>query len=95
MRIPSHPSYVLRMLQHRLKKLATASPVVAATFGQYTHRCGRPQCRCYHGGPLHVGQHLTFKENGKPVKEGAATFTLVLQKGTGGWLITAWSWAKS
>jgi ketosteroid isomerase-like protein len=38
---------------------------------------------------------FTFKENGKPMKEGAATFTLVLQKGTGGWLITAWSWGKS
>ena len=65
MHIPSHPNYVLRMLQSRLKKLATTSPVLAATFGQYTHRCGRPECRCHHGGPLHTGQHLTFKENGK------------------------------
>ncbi|HET8646239.1 MAG TPA: DUF6788 family protein [Vicinamibacteria bacterium] len=65
MRIPSHPNYILRMLQGRLKKLATASPVLAASFGQYTHRCGRPECRCHHGGPLHTGQHLTFKENGK------------------------------
>ena len=65
MRIPDHPAYVLRMLQHRLKKLATTSPVLAATFGQYTHRCGRPSCRCHHGGPLHAGQHLTFKEKGK------------------------------
>jgi hypothetical protein len=65
MRIPSHPTYLLRMLQNRLKQLATTSPVLAATFGQYTHRCGRPSCRCHHGGPLHVGQHLTFKEKGK------------------------------
>ena len=65
MRIPSHPTYLLRMLQSRLKKLATTSPVLAATFGTYTHRCGRPECRCHHGGPLHTGQHLTFKENGK------------------------------
>jgi len=65
MRIPSHPTYILRMLQHRLKQRATTAPVLAASFGQYTHRCGRPTCRCHHGGPLHVGQHLTFKEAGK------------------------------
>jgi len=65
MRVPDHPTYVLRMLQNRLKKLATTSPVLAATFGQYTRRCGRPECRCHHGGPLHTGQHLTFKEHGK------------------------------
>ena|SRR5947209_1219367 len=65
MRIPTHPTYVLRMLQSRLKKLATTSPVLAASFGTYTHRCGRPECRCHHGGPLHAGQHLTFTEAGK------------------------------
>ena len=65
MRIPSHPAYLLRMLQSRLKKLVTPSPILAATFGTYTHRCGRPACRCHHGGPLHTGQHLTFKEHGK------------------------------
>jgi hypothetical protein len=65
MRIPDHPTVILRMLQHRLKKLPTASPILAASFGTYTHRCGRPSCRCHHGGPLHTGQHLTFKEDGK------------------------------
>ena len=65
MRIPAHPTVLLRMLQHRLKKLSTSSPVLAASFGTYTHRCGRPSCRCHHGGPLHQGQHLTFKEQGK------------------------------
>ncbi len=65
MRIPDHPTLILRMLQHRLKKLATSSPILAASFGTYTHRCGRPCCRCHHGGPLHTGQHLTFKEAGK------------------------------
>jgi hypothetical protein len=53
------------MLQHRLKQLASTSPVLAASFGQDTHRCGRPSCRCHHGGPLHTGQQLTFKEAGK------------------------------
>ncbi|HEY7423873.1 MAG TPA: DUF6788 family protein [Gemmataceae bacterium] len=65
MRIPDHPSYILRMLQGRLKRLATATPVLAASFGTYAHRCGRPSCRCHHGGPPHTGQHLTFKEAGK------------------------------
>ncbi len=65
MRVPAHPTLILRMLPHRLKKLATSSPILAASFGTYTHRCGRPSCRCHHGGPLHTGQHLTFKENGK------------------------------
>jgi hypothetical protein len=65
MRIPAHPTVILCMLQHRLKKLSTSSPVLAASFGTSTHRCGRPSCRCHHGGPLHQGQHLTFKEKGK------------------------------
>lgn len=65
MRIPSHANFILRMLQGRLKQLKTTSPVLAASFGTYAHRCGRPSCRCHHGGPLHAGQHLTFKEHGK------------------------------
>src|SRR5256885_554952 len=62
---PDPPPRIQRMLQHRLKQLAPATPVLAASFGTYTHRCGRSCCRCHHGGPLHTGQHLTFKEHGK------------------------------
>jgi len=65
MRVPDHPTLILRMLQHRLKKLTSSSPILAASFGTYTHRCGRPSCRCHHGGPRHAAQHLTFKEGGK------------------------------
>jgi len=65
MRIPEHPTLIRRMLQARLKKLATATPILAASLSAYTHRCGRPACRCHHGGPLHSGQHFTFKERGK------------------------------
>ena len=65
MRIPQHPTFILRMLPHRLKKRATSSPILAASFSTYTHRGGRSACRCHHGGALHHGQHLTFKENGK------------------------------
>ena len=68
MRTPEHPTLILRMLQHRLKKLATTSPILAASFGTYTHRCGRPACRCHHGGPLHQGQHLTCKGPGNKTR---------------------------
>lgn len=65
MRIPDHPTLIRRSLQSRLKQLATTSPILAASFSSYTHRCGRPACRCHHGGPLHRGQHVTFMEGGK------------------------------
>ena len=65
MHIPDHPTRIRQMLQGRLKKLAGTTPILAASLSGYTHRCGRPACRCHHGGPLHAGQHLTFKEGGK------------------------------
>jgi len=65
MRVPDHPTLIRRMLDARLKRLATTTPVLAASLSSYSHRCGRPSCRCRHGGPLHTGQHLTFKEHGK------------------------------
>lgn len=36
----------------------------------------------------------SFKQNGKPMKESASTMTLTLHKGSAGWQITAWTWAK-
>jgi hypothetical protein len=65
MRIPDHPTLIRRMLDARLKKLAAATPILAASLSSYTHRCGRPAGRCHHRGTLHTGQHLTFKEDGK------------------------------
>jgi hypothetical protein len=65
MRIPDHPTLLRRMIDSRLKKLTPATPVLGAAFSVYTHRCGRSACRCHHGGPLHRGQHLTIKEQGK------------------------------
>jgi hypothetical protein len=65
MRTPEHPTVIRPILQHRLKKLATSSPILAASFGTYAPRCGRSPCRCHHGGPLHTGQHRTRKEDGK------------------------------
>src|SRR5712691_691611 len=68
MRVPDHPTLIRRMLGGRLKKLAAASPVLAASLNAYTHRCGKPECRCRHGGPLHSGQHLTFKGPGNKTR---------------------------
>jgi len=68
MRVPDHPTLIRRMLDSRLKKLATTSPVLAASLNTYTHRCGRPACRCHHGGPRHHGQHLTFKGPGNQTR---------------------------
>lgn len=64
-RIPKHPTLIRRMLDSRLKKLTTTSPILAASLTSYRHRCGRPACRCHHGGPFHTGQHLTCKQHGK------------------------------
>jgi hypothetical protein len=68
MRVPDHPTQIRRMLDSRLRQLATTSPVLAASLCAYTHRCGRPECRCHHGGPLHTGQHLTFAGPGNKTR---------------------------
>ena len=64
MRVPDHPTLIRRLLDGRLKQLAPRAPVLAASLNAYTHRCGKPSCRCHHGGPLPTGQHLTFKGPG-------------------------------
>jgi len=68
MRVPDHPTLIRRMRDARLKKLAAAAPVLAASLNAYTHRCGRAACRCHHGGPLHSGQHVTFKGPGNKTR---------------------------
>jgi hypothetical protein len=65
MRVPDHPTLIRRMLDARLKRLPSASPMLAATLVTFAHRCGRPACRCHHGGPLHPSQQLTFKVGSK------------------------------
>ena len=37
---------------------------------------------------------FSFKLNGKPTKEEGSSLTVALQKGAGGWRITAWTWTK-
>ena len=65
MRVPSHPTLIRRMLNSRLKQMAPAGPVLAATLAQVQKRCGQPSCSCHHGGPLHQAHHLTFWDEGK------------------------------
>lgn len=64
MRVPDHPTAIRRMLESRLKKMTPRCVVLAASLNSYRHRCGRPSCRCHHGGPLHSGQHVTYKGAG-------------------------------
>jgi hypothetical protein len=65
MRIPDHPTLIRRMLDGRHPKLAATGPILGASLCFYSHRCGSPECRCHHGGPLHDTQHVTYKERGK------------------------------
>lgn len=36
----------------------------------------------------------TYKRNGKPMAEIGSVWTLTLQKGADGWLISGWAWAQ-
>jgi hypothetical protein len=65
MRVPEHPTQIRRMLQSRLKQLAPAGPLLAASLALVHKRCGQPSCRCHRGGPLHTAHHLTLKDGGK------------------------------
>lgn len=65
MRIPDHPTLIRRMIASRLKKVRLDSPIVAASFACYTHRCSRSQCHCHRGGPLHAAQQVTCYEDGR------------------------------
>jgi hypothetical protein len=65
MHVPSHPTLIRRMLDRRLKQLAPAGPLLAASLAQVKKRCGQLSCSCHHGGPLHQAHHLTVSEGGK------------------------------
>src|SRR4051794_3288369 len=63
--ISEHPTTIRRMLDSRLKKLATPHPVLAASLVTIAKHCGRRACHCQSGGPKHSGHHLTCKIDGK------------------------------
>ena len=65
MDIPEHPTQIRRMLDARLRQLASDKPVLAASLVQIAKHCGRKGCHCQQGGPKHVGNYLTSKVHGK------------------------------
>ena len=65
MRIPEHPTLIQRMLEARLKKVATTRPALAASLVTIAKHCGRPGCHCLTGGLKHTGHYLTCKIDGK------------------------------
>jgi hypothetical protein len=65
MRIPEHPTLIRRMLDSRLKRLPTSTPVLAASLIHFHRSCGVPSCHCMKGGAKHPSQHLTFMDRGK------------------------------
>ena len=65
MDIPEHPTLIRRMLDARLRQVATTKPVLAASLVQIAKHCGRKGCHCQQGGPKHVGHYLTYKVQGK------------------------------
>jgi ketosteroid isomerase-like protein len=40
-----------------------------------------------------IPMNLTFKQDGKDIKESGSLLTLALLKGASGWRITGWAWA--
>ncbi len=65
MQVPRHPTQIRQRLQARVKQLAAAKPVLAASLALINKRCGKSACACHHGGPLHQAHHLTLKQQGK------------------------------
>jgi hypothetical protein len=63
MPIPQHPTQIRRSLEARLRKVAAAEPLLAASLARIAKRCGRPSCHCAHGEP-HTAYHLTYKDRG-------------------------------
>jgi excinuclease UvrABC ATPase subunit len=48
----------------KLKQLALAKPLVAASLCRVARRCGHPNCKCARGEP-HTAHVLTYKVKGK------------------------------
>jgi hypothetical protein len=57
--IPEHPTQIRRMLDARLRQLATDKPVLAASLVRIAKHCGRKGCHCQQG------NYLTCKVQGK------------------------------
>lgn len=64
MRVRRHPGNIRRMLASRLKRVAAAKPLLAASLTEVFRVCGKPSCRCYRG-HKHRAFQLTYKERGQ------------------------------
>ena len=67
MHIPDHPTLIRRMLDSRLKKVAAAKPVLAATLVEVYRVCGSPGCRCRRG-HKHRSHQVTYKLPGQKTR---------------------------
>ena len=65
MKMPQHPTQIKRMIDARVKKLAAGGPVLAASLVQIAKHCGRKTCKCHTRGEKHVGNYITFNQDGK------------------------------
>ena len=65
MQVPSHPTLVQRMLDARVKRLASRTPALAASVARVARHCGRPSCHCLRSGAKHLAHQVTFKVAGK------------------------------
>jgi hypothetical protein len=64
MKLPPHPRILERSRDNRLRELAGAGPLLAASLVEVAVRCGRPGCHCASGGG-HPSFYLTLKREGK------------------------------
>jgi DNA-binding transcriptional regulator LsrR (DeoR family) len=64
MRVRRHPGNIRRMLNSRLKQVATSKPLLAASLVSVRRACGQPSCHC-HSGEKHLAHQLTYKVGGK------------------------------
>jgi hypothetical protein len=64
MRVPDHPTLIRRMLNKRLKQLASDKPILAASLVECYRICGKAGCHCAHGDKHRVHQ-ITFKAAGQ------------------------------
>lgn len=65
MRIPQHQGAIKRMIDARVRKMTARGPVLAASLVQIAKHCGRPGCKCLTRGDKHVGNYITFNQDGK------------------------------
>jgi len=64
MRVPEHPTLILRMRDARIKQVRQVGSLLAGSLVQIAKHCGRAGCHCQ-SGEKHVGWYLTRYHRGK------------------------------